>query len=417
MNTPLTPDEPMQDKVIRSLFRDFEGDETGGRHAIRGFSFQVWQAVLETLRAHASGADYAIVLEWQQDIAILNSSVEPTEVAFVQLKKNETSVHWTFPSLIKAEANADIEVEVENSQGQSKKKKPKKIKPSILAKLYAHRIRFRECDKAELVFASNAKYDIELDGEIGSKIIENVRLLDISQESVVKLSKAFRSQLGLPGEEVIDLKDFSLRITECPVEEGYKYLVGELAELCLFKKIQPNVTSPLRAIVLIASYVQLRSGKLKHAKNFTQLLERSITRDEVDSFFVAANDNEITTQELVEDFVGRLNIEHAKYQVIKGMRREVTRACTDITNRTSFALQFLVILKRIFHENNEYPAEDLMKNVITAWLKEFRQLNVTGAHLYTDEYIYCLMAMIIEDAKSIQHLPPIPVDSQFEDEK
>ena len=61
---------------------------------MRGFNFQVWHAVLEALRAHRTGKDYAVVLEWQQDVAVLNSSSAPTGVRFVQLKKHESSTHW-----------------------------------------------------------------------------------------------------------------------------------------------------------------------------------------------------------------------------------------------------------------------------------------------------------------------------------
>jgi hypothetical protein len=79
------------EQVVSDLFRDFKGDETGGQHASRGFNFQVWHAVLEALKAYETGEDYAVVLEWQQDVAVLNSSTAPTKVRFVQLKKHETS--------------------------------------------------------------------------------------------------------------------------------------------------------------------------------------------------------------------------------------------------------------------------------------------------------------------------------------
>jgi hypothetical protein len=94
------PTEPSLQQVASDLFRDFKEDEIGGRHAIRGFSFQVWHAVLEALRAHRTGDDYAVVLEWQQDVAVLDSSLAATGVRFVQLKKHEASTHWKLNHLI-----------------------------------------------------------------------------------------------------------------------------------------------------------------------------------------------------------------------------------------------------------------------------------------------------------------------------
>ena len=93
---------PLQ-QVISDLFRDFNGDEIGGQHASRGFNFQVWHAVLEALKAYKTGEDYAVVLEWQQDVAVLNSSTSPTEVRFVQLKKHEAATHWKLKHLIEPE--------------------------------------------------------------------------------------------------------------------------------------------------------------------------------------------------------------------------------------------------------------------------------------------------------------------------
>lgn len=107
---------------VASLFKDYRGDETGGIHAIRGFSFQVWQAVLEVLAAHATGKDYAVVMEWQQDIALLDSSASPTKVTFKQLKKNESSAHWTLSALL----TAQDEKSQSSSAGKSTAQKPKR---------------------------------------------------------------------------------------------------------------------------------------------------------------------------------------------------------------------------------------------------------------------------------------------------
>lgn len=156
-----TPPEPPLQQVVSDLFRDFKGDESGGQHAIRGFSFQVWQAVLEAVRLHMAPDDYAVVLEWQQDIAVLNSSTQPTAVRFVQLKKNESSLHWKLTNLLapvdaandeNATAANDEAPAAESGKGNKKRaKKPKKPKPSVLAKLYVHRRRFigaRSCPRA-----------------------------------------------------------------------------------------------------------------------------------------------------------------------------------------------------------------------------------------------------------------------------
>jgi len=143
---------------VASLFKDYSGDETGGIHAIRGFSFQVWQAVLEALGAHATGEDYAVILEWQQDIALLDSSTSPSKVTFKQLKKNESSAHWTLAALL----NPPDERPAAKPTASTTTPKPKRKSTrsagnvSVLAKLYFHRRRFGHVAPTRLVFASNA---------------------------------------------------------------------------------------------------------------------------------------------------------------------------------------------------------------------------------------------------------------------
>ncbi|MBH1987323.1 MAG: DUF4297 domain-containing protein [Burkholderiales bacterium] len=236
--------EPPLQKVLTDLFHDFEGDETGGRHAIKGFSFQVWLAVLEALRAHRNPGDYAVVLEWQQDIALLNSSTDPTTVRFVQLKKNESALKWTLPSLLKADkpedeavndpaadSHADPATAPAAGKGKTgKKSKPKKVKPSILAKLYVHRRRFSDLAKAGLVFASDASFEVPKAAG-GTVMVSSVSLAALPEAAKKDIEAKLRAQLDVPVEEAIDLDDFELTVTDCPAVDPHKFVAGECAEL------------------------------------------------------------------------------------------------------------------------------------------------------------------------------------------
>ena len=222
------PEPPLQ-KVLTDLFHDFEGDEIGGRHAIKGFSFQVWLAVLEALRAHRKPDDYAVVLEWQQDIALLNSSTAPTTVRFVQLKKNESTLKWTLPSLLVVGNAEDDDAAVDTQDdavvtpatGKGKtSKKPKKPKPSILAKLYVHRRRFAGLTKAGLVFASDAPFEVPKAAG-GTSMVSGIPLNTLPVPARNNIEKKIRAQLDVPAGETIDLDDFEFLVTPHPSSPGY----------------------------------------------------------------------------------------------------------------------------------------------------------------------------------------------------
>lgn len=423
---------PLQ-QVISDLFRDFKGDEIGGQHASRGFNFQVWHAVLEALKAYKTGEDYAVVLEWQQDIAVLNSSIAPTKVRFVQLKKHEAATHWKLKHLIEPEKGDDAPAANDTAAAMSitplattadgkpakkpRKTKPKEPKPSILAKLYAHRRRFKELSQSRLEFASNAKFEIP---DAGGKplMLSSVELTSLDDKVRVSLEAEVRSQLKLTADEAIDFSDFGLLVSECPVNDPHKHVAGELAEMQIGNQLKLSGAATMLAVLVIASYVHQRAGTTRFAKNFQELLNRAVTRSDIDTYLVAANDARISTEELVQEIIARLNAELVPIILVSKMKREVSRACIEITNRAGPVPMVAAYLKALYEKNADaYEGFQKVVDLLAAWYDDFQKLALPNAHLYKREYLYCLMSMIIQDANPTQQLPPIPTDSQSEDKE
>jgi hypothetical protein len=414
--------EPSLQDVV-SLFKDYSDDESGGQHAVRGFSFQVWQAVLETLKAHATGMDYAVVLEWQQDIAVLDSSKQPKRVMFIQLKKNESSRHWTLNGLLTTPAESPAkpaQATIDEAVAPAEPKRRmilRRNKPvqSTLAKLYLHRQRFsRLASPPQLVFASNAPFYVGIGDDDQDETVTEVELSDLPAPAVAKVEAAFRKQLDVPDDEAIDLGGFLLKVTNCPTEEAHKFAIGELVELCLHKKIEPHVNAPFVAICLVASYVQQRAGKRAYAKDFDALLERAVTRTDVTRYFAAANDSHVRTQDLIAQVIARLNAEVADYEMIQSMEAEVNTACAEVTNRASVVWFTAEALVGLYVKNNQYKASGNLRARLPAWLADFRAMKVQDSHLYSDGFLYCLMAMTLKDAQPFRHLSTAAAGSQPE---
>lgn len=413
---------PLQ-QVITDLFRDFKGDETGGQHASRGFNFQVWHAVLEALKAYKTGEDYAVVLEWQQDIAVLNSSTAPTEVRFVQLKKHEAATHWKLKHLIEPEkpdalpaANDAAPAGPASSVGTAKKpRKPKEPKPSILAKLYAHRHRFKALSRSRLEFVSNAKFEIP---DSGGKtlMVSSFELINLDVKAREELKAKVRDQLKLAAEDV-DLADIGLVVSECPVNDSHKHVAGELAEMQIGSDLKLSGASTMLAVLVIASYVHQRAGTTRFAKNLPELLGRAVTRTDIEKYLAAANDAGTSTEELVQEVISRLNAELAPFSLTTGMKRTVSSVCVAITNRAGPVPMVAAHLKTLYENAREYEVFPKLVDAFSAWHDDFQLLNLSDAHLYSREYLYCLMAMIIQNANPIQQLPPVPASSQSENKK
>lgn len=418
---------------VKSIFRDYSGDETGGLHAIRGFSFQIWQAVLEALRAHATGKDYAVVLEWQQDIALLDSSTTPTKVKFTQVKKNESTHHWTIAGLLKLPTESsdvstsplatvgDTSTSVD-SAGIPEKKGTAKAKAddtdlSVLAKLYFHRLRFEAMAPTDLAFASNAPFYVGVGDTNANETVTKVLLSDLPDKVKNRVQSALRKQLNIPEGDLLSLERVLLEVTNCPVEDGLPFAVGELSILCDTLKIVPKVKAPLLAVCLIAAHVRQKMGAGRYAKDFDALKKRALTRHDVDGYFAAANDNQVTTEDLVRKAIERLNAEVAEYEMVLEMEQQVNLACTEITNRAGPVWPTVAALVELGKLNDCYKAKGPLKVRFPAWLSDLRMRAPDGSALYKDGYLFCIMAMILNNARPIQHLSVTQTGSQLEAKK
>jgi len=380
------PEPPLQ-KVLTDLFHDFEGDEIGGRHAIKGFSFQVWLAVLEALRAHRKPDDYAVVLEWQQDIALLNSSTAPTTVRFVQLKKNESTLKWTLSSLLAVasaednDATADTQDDAAATPATGKGKtsnKRKKPKASILAKLYVHRRRFADLTKAGLVFASDAPFEVPK-AVGGTSMVSGIPLNTLPVPARNNIEEKIRAQLDVPTGEAIDLDDFELLVTDCPVVDPHKFVAGECAEMQLATGLELSGKATLLAVLVIASYVNLRAASTRHAKNFDELLQRAVTRAEVTGYLAAANDQAVPTSDHVQSVIARFNAEIAPPAIVRQMRREMARACVQISDRTTATPMIASRLKDVYTNKGEYLGVARLTDMFETWYRDLGKLCKTSA--------------------------------------
>jgi hypothetical protein len=142
----------------------------GGGHGNKGNDFARFWLIDELIKLSQAGtSDYLFILEYVQDVARLNVTVEPFDITFYQVKKRE-GTHWDLNSLA------------------GLTKTGTQVKPdSALAKLFKAVFSFKAfLTSAE--FISNTRYKIELaSGEMS---------VSMDSLSLVELTPTRRAQIG-----------------------------------------------------------------------------------------------------------------------------------------------------------------------------------------------------------------------------
>lgn len=111
-------------------------DETSGSRSANRFDYQLNWAFSHLISLYSAQNDFVIVLDYHDDVLVLDSAASPTKVECFQIK-TKTSGRWTVSSLLK------------------RKRGERGPKRSILGKLYSHYIRWGN-EVSALVFASNS---------------------------------------------------------------------------------------------------------------------------------------------------------------------------------------------------------------------------------------------------------------------
>jgi hypothetical protein len=124
--------------------------ERGGRHGGKGHEFQRYWALCHLLKIDLEQNDFVLLVEFIEDVAVLDAENAPSSLLLYQLKKKEGGAKWTKTTLTK----------------------PPKDSISILAKLFESR-RISPDGRASIAFVSNAPVDLPLNsGEDATQLTE-----------------------------------------------------------------------------------------------------------------------------------------------------------------------------------------------------------------------------------------------------
>ncbi|MFF2885082.1 DUF4297 domain-containing protein [Bacillus toyonensis] len=213
--------------ALSKIFLTKPSENSGSRSANR-FSFQKNWALIKILELHKNKLEYLIVLDYHDDVLILDSEDNPTKIEFYQIKtRNAGAANWTIPALIKTETGKDGEV-----------------LNSMLGKLYQNKLNFPNETKS-LNFVSNRTYNIKLPNQKNVKDSSQVLIpfSTICPTERKKVEKAIKTEMNVT--ECVDIFDNTfLHITPLSLTESKEHTIGKSSQMLQdmgHYKIDPNL--------------------------------------------------------------------------------------------------------------------------------------------------------------------------------
>lgn len=285
---------------IFSVATDTSLAESGGGHNTKGIEFQKHWAVLRLFELEEAGVkDFLILFEAIQDVAILDSSITPTEIHIYQVKKKDRA-EWTWGSLTSLSQPEDplaLKKKPSNPKKVKSVAKPvSDIKVSPLGKLYATVHSFKLL-KSQGSFISNMGCDLKLasGGNVATSLPSN--LSELAPYFTDVLVKGFTT-LHINGEPLPDLTRLKLERVDLSVHDPGRHLIGPVH--AFLTKRSPRHAAQAKALIdaLIAKVSPL-GGKTDTCKTFDEIRrQHGYTKQE----FIEA----LATLEEVPDVISEL---------------------------------------------------------------------------------------------------------------
>ncbi|MFH6781803.1 MULTISPECIES: dsDNA nuclease domain-containing protein [Methylobacterium] len=250
---------------ILSVSTDPAVGEIGGSHNQKGVEYQRNWAVVQMLVLEEGGAsDFLFLFESIQDIAILDSAENPTNIKLFQLKKKDRG-EWSWAGLTRLHEPADP---AKRKKKISTPKPLNDVATSPIGKLHAAIHAFSVLTSSGR-FISNAGCDLSMADGSNAATSLSVALDALPDHFRILLNDALTT-MHKQGESPPDLSKITLEKSDIPVEDTSIYTVGRAHDF--FVKRSPKHAGQARSFVdsLLAKIGPL-GGKTDKCSNFEEI--------------------------------------------------------------------------------------------------------------------------------------------------
>ncbi|MBU9205476.1 DUF4297 domain-containing protein [Burkholderia multivorans] len=376
---------------LEALLRDLPHDESGGRSATLGFSFQQWWATLSAVERLQDAQDFAILSEFKEDVAILDSAEAPKSVEFCQVKKSERSGAWTLAELQRRG------VKLKTGEG---------YEPSILAKLYRRKVDF-EGHPTGLHFISNVA--VKLPDESGGDANAGKTCLHtLTDEQKEKVRASVGQQLGLEPESV-DLTCVYVHRTNLPLGEQEIFVGGKLSELAASGKLPFTLTHTTIAARMLASEFQRRASDTAYARSFADLKARLLSRAQVIDILSQVAQARPPVHDVFARGIEELEREQYAFFAREEIRSHRVRVCAEATDRTNevfreIANALAVAKAKVLQTGSTGSLKEVMEEIVQE-IRANESFLVAG---HPVSYLRAIALLVLTDGIELDVRPPAP---------
>lgn len=318
------------------ILNDSLTKERGGRHGGKGHEFQRYWALCHLLQIDLEKDDYLILLEFIEDVAVLNSEIAPDRMELFQLKKKEgSSSKWTKTTLAK----------------------PPKEGKSIIAKLHDSKS-IAKSETTAIAFVSNAPVDLKLDSGEDSTGLSEFSAAQVNAGLVSDLKSSVAAELGCDIDD-IDFDNLKFIRSHLAMDDLENHTTGRVAKF-LAEKFPDHST---RADVLckaIYSELKVKATSTEEAASFGDLKRiRGIAKQQFSSM-VALTLSRKSDSDILDGFLAGLAQENVPYVQRDAIKRAARQFIVEKADRGSGLLSLL-------QRHVEDLTQKLPANLVTSW--------------------------------------------------
>ncbi len=322
--------------VFTDVLNDSLTKERGGRHGGKGHEFQRYWALCHLLQVDLDKDDYLLLLEFIEDVALLNSGESPDAMELFQVKKKEgASPKWTKTTI----------------------GTPPKDGKSILAKLHESKSIAKD-ETTAIAFVSNAPIDLKLSDGSDPTVLSEFSASQIDPSLLSELKTSVANELGCKVEDV-DFDKLKFLRSPLAMDDLESHATGRVATFLASK--YPD-HSP-RADVLckaIYSEIKVKSTSTEGAATFHDLRRiRGISKHQFSSM-VALTLSRKSDSDVIDGILANLTQESVPYVQREAIKRAARRFIVEKAGRGNSLLSLLQ--RRV--ENTLLSAPN---SLITSW--------------------------------------------------
>lgn len=285
--------------------------EISGSRAINRFDYQKNWAICLLLELYTDKNDFLLLIDYHDDIAVLDAEEGPKFCSFYQVKTKDPGV-WTISELVKR--NDD--------------------KNSIIGKLFLHTIKFGNVVE-KLTIVSNARLEAILNSGEKTSNLANLQLSLLNPKSFDELCNALKIEFDLSEKPLIKEILYYLHSDLSP--HGHSEQVqGKLVDF--FDRINPSGKHNIKAIYRTLfdefsrkndfEFIELDWSKLKKAKGFS----KKDTERLINEVMIADRD------QVFDRVITQLQSEKADFMLVRNLSTRVKLLNLELIYRQNSSL-------------------------------------------------------------------------------